>query len=499
MRANCPSCGAELALRFSSLVCRQCRAVVARAGENNVRAVGQADLFQSQSSLSLGMQGELNQSFTLCGHVQFQHPAGGVWDEWYAVFTDGRFGWLAEAQGKFFMTFSSSTQRELPIFDSFVPGQRVWLPTDTADGLEQYTVNEKGVARVLAAEGDIPYVLHSGESYQFVDLSGPNGEFATINYREAMVFDGNNAADAIDSYRQAPSTTAVIRPHLYVGREYSLPALSLRANASTTPAASALSCPSCSGVLEQQAPGATERIACSSCGTVSDIQQGQAQSVGQSPRVSGLEIPLGTTARFEGQQMLVIGYLRRSGLFDGERFGWEEYLLYHKDLGFRWLVKGEKGWSYVKPLNPGEVSDAGSGVTYKGTGFRLDETCRARVDLVVGEFYWKVSVGEEVDVADYQSGNQSLSKEQSNNEVNWSHGVYQSASSVELATGLTFASVPNALYNDYSDSSTTSSSSTFVTWAVIIVVIVLLIVIMESCDGGGSSGGTFFGSFRGGK
>jgi hypothetical protein len=499
MRANCPSCGAELTLRFSSLVCRQCRAVVARSGENNVRAVGQADLFQSQSSLSLGMQGELDQSFTLCGHVQFQHPAGGVWDEWYAVFADGRFGWLAEAQGKFFMTFSASVQRDLPVFDSFVPGQKVWLPTNTADGLEQYTVNEKGVARVLAAEGDIPYVLNSGESYQFVDLSGPTGEFATINYREAMVFDSNSAADAADSYRQAPTTTAVIRPHLYVGRECSLPELSLRANTSTTPAASALSCPSCGGVLEQQAPGASQRIACSSCGAVSDIQQGQAQSVGQSPRVSSIEIPLGTKAHFEGQQLVVIGYLRRSGLFDGERFGWEEYLLYHKELGFRWLVKGEKGWSYVKPLNPGEVSDSGSGAMYNGTNFRLDETCRARVDLVVGEFYWKVAVGEEVDVADYQSGNQSLSKEQSNNEINWSHGVYQSASSVELATGLTISSQPSALYNDYSDSSATSSSSQVVFWIVIIFVFVFIMILVDSCDDNGGSGGGFFGGFRGGK
>jgi hypothetical protein len=503
MRANCPNCGAELTLRFSSLVCRECRTVVARSGENNVRAVGQAELFQSQSSLSLGMQGDLNQSFTLCGHVQFQHPAGGVWDEWYAVFADGRFGWLAETQGKFFMTFVGSSQRELPAFDSFVPGQKVWLPVSTSsDGLEQYTVNEKGVARVLAAEGDIPYVLNLGESYQFVDLSGPAGEFATINYREGTVFDASNQLDAMDAYRQAPATTTVIRPYLYVGREFSLADLALRANTSApTPSSTSLACPSCNADLHLQAPGTSERVACPSCGTVSDVSQSQARSVGQSPQASGLEIPLGTKASFDGKQLVVIGYLRRSALFDGERFGWEEYLLYNKELGFRWLVKGEKGWSYVKPVNPGEVSDTGSSATYNGKRFRLDESCRARVDLVVGEFYWKVSVNEEVDVGDYLSGPQSLSKEQSSDEVNWSHGTSMSTSEVEAATGLTVSRAPSALYGEYSggSGSSASSGSTAAVWIIIIVLFVFLIIAMDSCDGSGGGGGTYFGGFRGGK
>jgi Domain of unknown function (DUF4178) len=502
MRANCPSCGAELTLRFSSVVCRQCRTVAARASDQNVRAVGQAALFQSQSSLSVGMQGELNQTFTLVGHVQFQHPAGGVWDEWYAVFADGHFGWLAEAQGKFFMTSSGAAQRELPSFDSFFPGQQVTLPASaSSDASERYTVNEKGVARVLAAEGDIPFVLHPGEPCQFVDLSGPSGEFATINYREATVFD-SAGSDAMSDYRQAPASSTTLRPYLYVGREFSLAELSLTANPSAAPSA-AFTCPSCGGSLALQAPGSSARVACPSCGNISELERGQTQSVGQSPRSSTLELPLGTTARFEGQQLVIIGYLRRSALFDGERFGWEEYLLYHKELGFRWLVKGEKGWSYVKPLNPGEVRDSVGSTSYNGTNFRLDETCRARVDLVVGEFYWKVSVGEEVEVADYQNSNQSLSKESSRDEVNWSHGVYLSASSVELATGLTLASVqPSALYTDYSDSESTpgSSNSEAIAWVVIIIVIVFLMIVMDSCDGsGGSSGGTFFGGFRGGK
>jgi hypothetical protein len=502
MRTSCPSCNAELTLRFSSLVCSQCRTVVARASQGGVRSVGQAELFQSQSSFSLGMQGEINQKFTLVGHVQFQHPMGGVWDEWYAVFEDGNFGWLAEAQGKFFMTFASTSNRELPAFESCTPGQKVWLPSSASgDGLENFTINEKGMARVIAAEGDIPYVLNIGASYNFVDLSGPAKEFATINYREATVFDAN-AAESADAYRQAPASTTEIRPHLYVGREYSLEELSLRANPNAASNPANISCPSCGEHMSLQAPGTSERVACPSCGAVSELNRNSAQQVGQSPRPGNIEIPLGTQARFEGEQMLVIGYLRRSALFDGERFGWEEYLLYHKNVGFRWLVKGDTGWSFVKPLNPGQVSDSGGSAHYEGTSYHLHETCRARVDVVMGEFYWKVSVGEEVDVADYRAGARSLSKEQNSNEVNWSYGENTSVATIELATNRTLAPMQiNNLYSDYSDDSSTTSNagSQVITWIIIIAVFILLMIMIDSCDGGGGGGGYYFGSFRGGK
>ena len=43
--------------------------------------------------------------FELTGRAQYRHELGGFWDEWYATFSNGWVGWLAEAQGRFYLTF----------------------------------------------------------------------------------------------------------------------------------------------------------------------------------------------------------------------------------------------------------------------------------------------------------------------------------------------------------------------------------------------------------
>src|SRR5262249_58819052 len=43
-------------------------------------------------------------------------------------------------------------------------------------------VAEKGEARALGARGEIPYRLTPGDTYYYADLSGPHGEFATLDY-----------------------------------------------------------------------------------------------------------------------------------------------------------------------------------------------------------------------------------------------------------------------------------------------------------------------------
>ena len=41
--------------------------------------------------LDIGLKGRYEGApFTLTGRTQYRHPAGGVWDEWYAAFDDGR-------------------------------------------------------------------------------------------------------------------------------------------------------------------------------------------------------------------------------------------------------------------------------------------------------------------------------------------------------------------------------------------------------------------------
>src|SRR6185295_1108664 len=108
----------------------------------------------------------------------YRHPRGGHWDEWYARFADGRLGWLAEAQGRFFLTFEHAPGgAPLPAFGGLAPGTRIAI-----GGPAEFVVTEVSTAEPMSAEGEVPYRLAPGQSLPFADLSGPRGAFATIDY-----------------------------------------------------------------------------------------------------------------------------------------------------------------------------------------------------------------------------------------------------------------------------------------------------------------------------
>src|SRR5919205_3286386 len=194
LRASCPACGAEVLFKTGSsvvVVCDFCRSVVARTDRGFEDFGKVSDVAESGSPLDVGLRGVyLGVAFELTGRAQLQHAAGGFWDEWYAAFTDGRWGWLAEAQGRFYLTFQIQVPapNALPSFDSLQLGQPVWAVPAQAPPV----VAEKGTARMLAAEGEIPYLLRPGETYAYADLSGQGGVFGTLDYGEQppLVFVG---------------------------------------------------------------------------------------------------------------------------------------------------------------------------------------------------------------------------------------------------------------------------------------------------------------------
>ncbi|MCI0456043.1 MAG: DUF4178 domain-containing protein, partial [Gemmataceae bacterium] len=173
------------------------------------------------------------------------------------------------------------------------------------------------------------------------------------------------------------------------------------------------------------------------------LQQGQLRLLQalEPPKVTP-RIPLGTVGKWQNTDYTVIGFLRRSVKIEGVRYFWDEYLLYHPHPGFRWLVCSDHHWSFVKPLPPGEVQ-AGSGktATYQGMEYKLFQRATARVEVVLGEFYWKVTAGEEVETMDLVRPPEMLSREATfgidTGEISWSHGTYVPVAEVEKAFGLT--------------------------------------------------------------
>ena len=107
--ANCPSCGAPVEFAIGSsmvVVCTYCRTLVARS-DRGVEDHGKvAALIDTGSPLRVGLAGKYGKTgFRITGRTQLRHQAGGVWDEWYALFDNGAWGWLAEAQGRYYVTF----------------------------------------------------------------------------------------------------------------------------------------------------------------------------------------------------------------------------------------------------------------------------------------------------------------------------------------------------------------------------------------------------------
>ena len=116
--------------------------------------------------------------------------------------------------------------------------------------------------------------------------------------------------------------------------------------------------------------------------------------------------------------------MTRSCVVAGTKYTWEEYLLYHPEVGFRWLVHDTGHWSYVTPLDAGAVFDGDTVANYRGRQFKQFNQVAAHVESVYGEFYWRVEEGEAVWAKDFVSPPEILSCEWTASEVNWSHGVY---------------------------------------------------------------------------
>jgi hypothetical protein len=345
--------------------------------------------------------------------AQLRHAAGGMTQEWYAKFS-GTWGWLAEAQGRYYMTFEVEGA-QLPPIESLRPGMQLVLPT-MLGAQRTFTVAEVSSATYVAANGELPFRLVPNGTYRFVDLADGQGNFATIDY-----------GDPGDP------------PTLYTGQQLSLADLHISGGEvgptrDTSIGSTRLACPNCNGPIELHAPE-TLRAACAYCNHLLDVQQGSLRVLERLERKASPRIALGTKATFIEGEMTVIGFVERSAQVDGEWYPFEEYLLYAPAIGFRWLVNSDGHWSYVQPVATGAAAHEGTKASYDGVTFRLFQSAHLRVDTVVGEFYWQVKAGEAVYAEDFVAPPAMLSREVNANEENWSLSTFLKPSELERALG----------------------------------------------------------------
>lgn len=486
-QGQCPNCGAPIEFGVgSSLVkiCAYCRATVVR-GDRGLESFGRvAELVPTQALVAVGDEGTLaGRVLRVMGRVQLDHGAG-PWDEYLITLDHGAaWAWLAYAEGRWIFTERKSFDAELT-FDGLRLEQSVRL------GGERFVVCEKRVGRVVSAEGELPFLLRPGSERRYVDLHGSGRGFATLDFEERP--------DA---------------PEIYVGRFCDDPELVVTAlgpRSAERIETEVMRCPNCGGDVPKLSGDRAERLGCPHCGALSEIATREIIAR-QETALRNLGIPIGSRGTLRGVEWTAIAFLERSTELDGERYAWEEFLLWNQGSGFRWLVKDpETGWLWADPVSVAEVQrePRSASVVYEGRSYRLRSRGQARVDHVLGEIYWKCSVGELTRTEDYVAGQVTLSREEAPGEVRWS--VARPITWPVLAAA--FALDPDGPGGHYLGEGEESRRGCL-TWAILIVIAFVVVFVLagvlaslfqRSCPPdqpncrGTSGGGYVSGGYRGG-
>jgi hypothetical protein len=401
-------------------VCRFCNTLVVRHGQD-FEAVGKvADLTPTGTRIALDATGHyLGERFTVKGRLQLEWKQG-VWDEWYVSFADGRWGWLAEAGSQYYLTFGAPDE-SLPARHTLGPGHEIELGKHG-----RFVVTDVKEARVVSASGELPDEVPLDGVVHSVDLEGPNDTFATIDYGQK----GD-------------------RPELFLGKELPLDALDVQRGAEAAlpeqgPEGEAIVCQNCGAPLTIRVPGQTVRLVCGSCNALLDGKK----SVGRVIKVLEKHrqeppIPIGRQGKLRGADVIVVGWMRRSCEVDHIQYPWDELLIYEpKTTAITWLVCSEGHWSTAKSISAGDVLALGNEAEYKDKRFKRYSSVVGRCDHVLGEFPWKVKVGEVAHLEDYIAPPEGLSVERSGEELNWSHVEHLEAEEVAEAFGKAEGDLP---------------------------------------------------------
>ncbi len=183
------------------------------------------------------------------------------------------------------------------------------------------------------------------------------------------------------------------------------------------------SCSKCGAPVSVRYPGHSMSAVCDRCYSVIDTTNDAFRVIDTYFKKMQVHprIELGARGELNGKTWEVIGFVVREDTASG--FKWEEYLLFSPYYGYRWLTCNNGHWSLVRTVKekPDYTSDYAK---IDDKTYKLFYRGRAQVYFVLGEFYWKVAVGEEVWMADYIRPPEMLSMEEDRAQKVWSISEY---------------------------------------------------------------------------
>ncbi len=234
-------------------------------------------------------------------------------------------------------------------------------------------------------------------------------------YREAWM--GCDEVLALDSGNEVAAQ---------LKREIEERGLLMKQTASKGFSVSTLTCPRCSASLSIHSAEA-ESITCSSCGAVTNIEDGNVIASVQANMFPPYSfISLGDEGEFFGKKYQVIGRVRcRADLkewdsedkrYYTEPWTYDEWVLVGESKEYAYLYEDSESWAFVEPFTPSKPNLPKPTQTRMSleTGHpeqRLDEFADARISYFEGEFTWTPKAGERIHSFEYTYGHQSFSVE----------------------------------------------------------------------------------------
>jgi hypothetical protein len=476
-RAPCPNCGAPVEFRSAasaSAVCSFCRSTLVRDGAE-LRKIGtSAEVFDDFTPLTIGASGSYQgAAFMLVGRLQFGTDEG-PWNEWHALFDNGRSGWLSEDNGRYVFAFGVPTPADAPRPERLQAGARV-----TVDG-RPWSVASVVQARLLAAQGELVQPPPADRAIVISDLRNTADEVGTL--------------EADDPASLAWSVGKSVR--LADLKMSGLRETGISGAGEKTLKAQSPPCPNCGAPLKITL-ATTQSVVCDSCKSVVDLSKGIGPDMAHYAQLNRMEpgIPLGRTGTLpipSGAAALpwqVVGYMERMELMSAgsdEAEAWREYLLYNRNEGFAFLVDTNEGWSVVRVLT-GVPEVRGDQATWYGTRYQRRWTYTSENTYVLGEFYWKVEAHQRTQHEDYEgsaSGHRAfLSKESTPNETTWSAGESIPPAMVASVFGLAPA---EAAQLERSSGPPPLGSlvgpGRLITWPMLIVLLVVVLLLLAWCS-----------------
>jgi hypothetical protein len=206
------------------------------------------------------------------------------------------------------------------------------------------------------------------------------------------------------------------------------------------------SCPNCSGSVTIHAVGISITAICKHCGCTIDVANENLKVIKTaSSQTRQPFISIGLRVNLFDVDWEVIGYMEREIKNTYGTFSWEEYLLFNPWQGFRFLVCSDNHWTFVKTLHQDIKEVAINRIECNGQEYKLFAKDTAKVTYVLGEFYWRAKVNETTRVSDFISPPYVISKEETNDEVVWSQGIYVEPELIKQALKLSLLPAPEGI------------------------------------------------------